>query len=114
MWSFDDWLLGPCDPKWRFPTVCMVGFVFGLEKVSMHTYIYRQARFVLGGFAQALPGARGGHGGWGMHEGPRLWSKICLATWAERSYKIEKQIAKNLVQSGQGKEVVAVGVGYIS
>ena len=29
-------------PKWRFPTVCMVGLVIGLENVYMHTYIYRQ------------------------------------------------------------------------
>ena len=57
--EFCDRLLGPCDPRWRFPTVCMVGLVFGLENVCIHTYIYRQAGFVLGGFAQALPGGTG-------------------------------------------------------
>ena len=57
--EFCDWLLGPCDPKWRFANVCIVGLVFGLENVCKHTYIYRQAGFVLGGFAQALPGVEG-------------------------------------------------------
>ena len=33
--EFCDWLLGPCDPKWRFPNVCMVGLVFGLENVCI-------------------------------------------------------------------------------
>ena len=51
--------LGLVTPNWRFPNVCMVGLVFGLENVCIHTYIYRQAGFVLGGFAQALPGLEG-------------------------------------------------------
>ena len=40
--GFEHWLLGPCDPKWRFPTVCMIGFVFGLKKIVC-TYLYRPA-----------------------------------------------------------------------
>ena len=54
-----DWLLGPCDPKGRFANVGIVGLVFGLENVCIHSYIYRQAGFVLGGFAQALLGVEG-------------------------------------------------------
>ena len=52
-----------------------------------------------------------------MHHGPELWSKICVATWAERSQKIEKQSAKNLVHSvlGRGKGSLRLGWGtYIS
>ena len=57
--EFCAWLLGPCDPKWRFSNVYMVGLVFGLENVCIHTYIYHQAGLVLGGFAQPLPGVEG-------------------------------------------------------
>ena len=53
--------LGLVTPSGVFPTVCMVGLVFGLENECMHNYIYRQAGFVLGGLAQALPGGGGGH-----------------------------------------------------
>ena len=51
--------LGLVTPKWCFPNVCMASLVFGLQNVCIRTYIYWQAGFVLGGFAQALPGVEG-------------------------------------------------------
>ena len=47
----------------------------------VYTYLYIPAsRVCFRWVCPSTAGGRGGHGGWGMHHGPRLWSKFCVAT----------------------------------
>ena len=72
---FEDWSLQPCDPKWHFSTVSMIGLVFGLQKnVCVHTCIYRQPGFYFGGFAHGIPGGMGGL--WGL--GNAQWTAVVV------------------------------------
>ena len=78
-----------------------VGLVSTLENVCIHTCIYRQAGSFLGGFAQALPG----NAPWTQ----ALVQILCC----RKGRKKMRNCKKKLVHFGQGKGVVAAGVGYI-
>ena len=109
----EDWSLRPFDLKCLFPTISMIGLVFGLQKnVCIHTCIFWHLGFFFGGFAHGLRGG-GGAGLWGLANAPwtgAVVKLLCLSktkknsgNWAS-DFLVPSKKVKGLKVAGSGKE----------